>query len=146
VADRWKTERRYGGKLVENRTQAIMSPSSEPRWDHCPGFASMVGKAVEVEGVRFTVSYEIQTKGGVALCVRGVPASCSKHRAALHFVRFKDDRYLNAVKAFGRPDFIHRHYDHRAVAEVMPGDTVIFAEGDSSQPVVPFSYDDSAFF
>jgi hypothetical protein len=64
----------------------------------------------------------------------------------LHFVRFSNDRYLNAVKAFGRPDFIHRHWDHRAVAEVMPGDVVIFAEGDEHQPVTPFAYDDSAFF
>jgi len=64
----------------------------------------------------------------------------------LHFVRFSDDRYLNAVKTFGRPDFIHRHWDMRAVAEVMPGDVVIFAEGDASQAVTPFSYDDSAFF
>ena len=38
-------------------------------------------------------------------------------RASLHFVRFRDDRYLTAVKVFGRPDFIHRHWDHRAVAE-----------------------------
>lgn len=67
-------------------------------------------------------------------------------RSALHFVRFKNDRFLNAVKAFGRPDFIHRHWDHRAVAEVMPGDVVVFAEGDSSQSVTDFSYDDSAFF
>ncbi|MFL0160736.1 hypothetical protein, partial [Mycobacteroides chelonae] len=64
----------------------------------------------------------------------------------LHFVRFKDDRYLNAVKTFGRPDFVHRFWDHRAVAEVMPGDTVVFAEGDEHQAVVTHSYDDSAFF
>ncbi len=64
----------------------------------------------------------------------------------LHFVRFSDDRYLNAVKTFGRPDFIHRHWDQRAVAEVMSGDVVIFAEGDEHQPVTLFAYDDSAFF
>lgn len=64
----------------------------------------------------------------------------------LHFVRFKDDRYWNAVKTFGRPDFVHRFWDHRAVAEVMPGDTVVFAEGDEHQAVVTHSYDDSAFF
>jgi hypothetical protein len=67
-------------------------------------------------------------------------------QTALHFVRFRDERYLNALKTFGRPDFIHRHWDHRAVAEVMPGDTVVFAEGDEHSDVTAFSYDDSAFF
>ena len=66
--------------------------------------------------------------------------------SALHFVRFKDDRYLNAVKTFGRPDFIHRFWDHRAVSEIAPGDTVVFAEGDETQDIVPFSYDDRTFF
>lgn len=64
----------------------------------------------------------------------------------LHFVGFKDDRYHNAVKTFGRPDFIHRFWDQRAIAEVMPGDVVIFAEGDEHQPVSPYTYDDSASF
>lgn len=51
---------------------------------------------------------------------------------ALHFVRFKDDTYLRAARVFGRPDFIHRHWDRRAVAEVMEGDTVVFSEGDEA--------------
>lgn len=67
-------------------------------------------------------------------------------KSALHFVRFKNDRYLTACRVFGKPDFIHRHWDRRAVDEVMPGDVVVFAEGDENQPVVPFAYDDSAFF
>jgi hypothetical protein len=33
----------------------------------------------------------------------------------MHFVRFKDEAYLRAIKVFGRPDFIHRHWDARAV-------------------------------
>ena len=64
----------------------------------------------------------------------------------LHFVRFKDDKYLRAARVFGPPDFIHRFWDARAVCEVVPGDVVIFAEGDESQPVVQFAYDDSAYF
>ncbi len=64
----------------------------------------------------------------------------------LHFVGFKDDRYSNAVKVFGQPDFIHRFYDARCVSEVMPGDRVVFATGDESQPVRPYAYDDSAYF
>lgn len=64
----------------------------------------------------------------------------------LHFVGFKDDRYLTAVKTFGKPDFIHRFWDRRAVDEVMPEDVVVFANGDETQPVRQFAYDDSAHF
>lgn len=35
-------------------------------------------------------------------------------KPALHFVGFKDDRYWNAVKVFGVPDFYHRIFDQRA--------------------------------
>lgn len=59
----------------------------------------------------------------------------------LHFVGFKDDRFNNAVRVWGRPDFIHRFYDRRAVADIAPGDTVVFA---GTQEVVEFSFDDSA--
>lgn len=65
---------------------------------------------------------------------------------ALHFVGFKDDRYYNAVKVFGKPDFIHRFWDYRAVCEVAPIDTVIFADGDETQAVREYAYDDSAHF
>jgi hypothetical protein len=64
----------------------------------------------------------------------------------MHFVGFKDDRFHGAVRVFGRPDFIHRFWDRRAVDEVMEGDTVVFAVGDEHQPVNPFAYDDSARF
>jgi len=64
----------------------------------------------------------------------------------MHFVGFKDDRFHNAVRVFGHPDFVHRFWDHRAVDEVMEGDTVVFASGDEHQPVNPFAYDDSAHF
>jgi hypothetical protein len=64
----------------------------------------------------------------------------------VHFVGFKDDRWWNAVRTFGRPDFVHRRWDARAVVEVMPGDLVVFATGDETQPVDPFAYDDSAYF
>lgn len=65
---------------------------------------------------------------------------------AMHFVGFKNDRYFNAVKTFGRPDFIHRFWDYRAFCEVCDGDTVIFADGDDTQPINPFAFDDSANF
>ena len=63
-----------------------------------------------------------------------------------HFVGFKNDRYWNAVRAFGKPDFIHRFWDRRAVDEVMPGDIVVFADGDEHQQVQQYAYDDSAHF
>ena len=44
------------------------------------------------------------------------------------------------------PDFIHRFWDRRAVDEIAPGDVVVFADGDETQPVVPFAFDDSANF
>jgi len=65
---------------------------------------------------------------------------------ATHFVGFKDDRFFVAVRVFGWPDFIHRFWDRRAVAEVMPGDRVVFSNGDDSQPVNEFTFDDSANF
>jgi len=67
-------------------------------------------------------------------------------KEALHFVGFKDDRWWNARKTFGPPDFIHRFWDHRAFCEVARGDTVIFAKGDEHSTPTPFAFDDSANF
>lgn len=64
----------------------------------------------------------------------------------IHFVGFKDDRYWTAARVFGRPDFIHRFWDRRAADEIAPDDIVIFADGDETQPVMEFAYDDSANF
>lgn len=64
----------------------------------------------------------------------------------LHFVGFKDDRWWNAIKTFGKPDFIHRFWDWRAVAEICDGDVVIFADGDENDEPRAHAYDDSAFF
>jgi hypothetical protein len=64
----------------------------------------------------------------------------------MHFVGFKDNRWFNAVRVFGKPDFIHRRWDYRAVSEVCDGDTVIFADGDEHSPIDQYSFDDSANF
>ncbi len=66
-------------------------------------------------------------------------------KGATHFVGFKDERFRTAVRTFGPPDFIHRFWDYRAVVEVCPGDRVIFADGDETQKVNKFTYDDSAY-
>lgn len=63
-------------------------------------------------------------------------------RAALHFVGFRDDRYLSAVRAFGPPDFIHRRWDMRAAREIAPGDTIVFATGTENQKPSRYSGDD----
>jgi hypothetical protein len=62
----------------------------------------------------------------------------------LHFVGFSDDRVHSAIKVFGRPDFWHRFWDHRAAAEVAPGDVVVFAVGDETRRPNDFAFDDSA--
>ncbi len=62
-----------------------------------------------------------------------------------HFVGFRGDEYHNAVKTFGKPDFIHRFFDPRAKAEFMEGDRVIFANETENKFTI-FSFDDSKFF
>ena len=71
--------------------------------------------------------------------------------SCLHFVGFRDDAYLRAVRLFGRPDMVHRFWDKRAVGDVAPGDTVVFARDKdwqrylTGQPT-PFSFNDSEDF
>lgn len=52
---------------------------------------------------------------------------------AVHFIGFRDDRYWNAVKIWGRPGFIHRGWDTRARREIADCDTVVFANGEWTQ-------------
>lgn len=51
----------------------------------------------------------------------------------VHYVGFRDDRYLNAYRVFGGPAFIHRRWDQRAAREVSEDDIVVFANGPSEQ-------------
>lgn len=70
------------------------------------------------------------------------------NRRCVHFVRFpslSDQRLQNAARAFGYPDFLHRHWDQRARREIADGDLVVFAKGDADQPVVPFNGNDEAY-
>lgn len=64
----------------------------------------------------------------------------------LHFVGFRGDEYNRACVVFGLPDFIHFHWDSRAVSDVDDGDTVVFANGHSDAFVQKWSYNDSEFF
>lgn len=63
-------------------------------------------------------------------------------KPCLHFVGFKGDEYVRAVRVFGEPDFIHPGYDLRAFREIAPGDTVVFAVGDASQAPRKKSFSD----
>ncbi len=63
-------------------------------------------------------------------------------KTCLHFVGFKDERYLTAVSVFGTPDFIHPGWDLRAFREIAPGDTVVFANGSFNQEPRKNSYSD----
>jgi hypothetical protein len=65
-----------------------------------------------------------------------------------HFVRFTslfDQRFQNAVRVFGAPDFLSRHWDRRALREIADGDVIVFAKGGADQPFVTFSGDDEAY-
>lgn len=46
---------------------------------------------------------------------------------SVHFVGFRGDEYVNAVRVFGKPDFFHRFWNVRAQQEVQEGDVVVFA-------------------
>lgn len=63
-------------------------------------------------------------------------------RRAVHFVGFRGDEYLSAVRAFGPPDFIHRGWDLRAQREIADGDMIVFAQGGPEQEPRIKSYDD----
>lgn len=65
---------------------------------------------------------------------------------ALHFVGFKDDRVWNAIRIFGKPDFWHRIWDHRAKVEIADGDVAVFANGTIDDEPRKFTHDDSQLF
>lgn len=60
----------------------------------------------------------------------------------VHYVGFRDDRYWNAFRIWGGPAFIHRWWDRRAAREISDNDTVIFANGDWTQPPSKFNAPD----
>ena len=61
---------------------------------------------------------------------------------ALHFVAFRGDEYTGAVRVFGPPDFIHIGWDRWAKAEVMEGDTAVFARGTFADEPSAYSFPD----
>lgn len=61
---------------------------------------------------------------------------------AIHFVGFRGDEWWSAIRIWGRPHFIHIGWDQRAQREIIPGDIVVFAQGDYDQPVSRYNYPD----
>ncbi|WP_010161219.1 hypothetical protein [Sphingomonas sp. PAMC 26617] len=61
-------------------------------------------------------------------------------KPALHFVGFRGDEFLSAVRIWGMPDFIHPGWDRWAQQEIHPTDTVIFASGTETDPFARFNY------
>lgn len=55
-------------------------------------------------------------------------------KPAVHFVAFRGEEYWSAVRVWGRPSFIHRGWDTRALREIADVDTVIFAKGTAEDP------------
>lgn len=65
----------------------------------------------------------------------------------LHFVGFRGNEFISAIKVFGQPDFIHHDADRRfwVGGELGKADVVIFANGHEAKCSV-FTRDDSAHF
>ena len=61
---------------------------------------------------------------------------------AVHYVGFRGDEFARARRLFGGPVFIHPRWDRRAQRDIGPGDVVIFASGDETQPLARFNFDD----
>lgn len=66
----------------------------------------------------------------------------SRTRTCVHFVGFRGDEYISAIRVWGPPDFIHIGWDLRARREIAEGDTVVFARGDDRQEPSRHSYPD----
>lgn len=63
--------------------------------------------------------------------------------AAVHFVGFRGDEYLSAVRVWGRPDFIHMGWDRRSRRDIDFGsDTIVFARGPHDQPYAARNFND----
>lgn len=63
-------------------------------------------------------------------------------RRCIHFVGFRGEEYLHAVRVWGLPDFIHMGWDRRARRDVGEDDTVVFAKGRHDQPPGPYNFPD----
>lgn len=64
-------------------------------------------------------------------------------RPCVHFVGFRGEEYLSAVRVWGLPDYWHRGWDRRARREIdFDRDTIVFAFGPHDQGPRTKSFDD----
>jgi len=61
----------------------------------------------------------------------------------IHFIGFRADEYISAIKVWGLPDFIHRDHDPRAYEEIAQNDIIIFGKKYRPQK---YNWDASRFF
>ena len=65
------------------------------------------------------------------------------------FVGFTGEEFTRACRVWGEPDIVSRFADRRMFADVAPGDTVIFANGEEANKARRFrrpSFNDSTHF
>ena len=60
----------------------------------------------------------------------------------VHYIGFRDDRFVQARAVFGGPVFIHRTWDRRSQRDIGPDDLVVFATGPADQPFAAVNSDD----
>jgi len=63
-------------------------------------------------------------------------------KCCTHVVGFRGDEGHSTRRVFGEHDFIHMRWHHRAQREIAPGDIVVFAKNDSTQPPSEWTGDD----
>lgn len=68
-------------------------------------------------------------------------------KPAVHFIGFRGEEFWSAVRIWGFPDVVHRVWDYRAQAEIVPGDVAVFT-GKYHPDRTPseFSFNDSEVF
>lgn len=62
----------------------------------------------------------------------------------IHFVGFRGDEYLRAIRVFGKPDFFHRSNDRRD-GEFDKDDLIVYANGFENKPT-KYTFNDSEVF
>lgn len=55
-------------------------------------------------------------------------------RPVVHFVGFRGDEYLSALRVWGPPHYVHMTNDPRMRRELSSGDTVVYARGVELRP------------
>lgn len=62
--------------------------------------------------------------------------------AHVHFVGFRGDEYIRAIRVFGPPDFIHLIHDHRMYGDVGEDDIIVFGPKADPNVISQYSWQD----